>query len=603
MATSFWSIDIAHANAGLNASVYNTFGQNAAPSIPQGSSPVVTTSVTNIDFNWGSGPVLGGPSEDVIVIFTGYITSDADATIQFATDADDGTRLYIDGQLIADDWVDKGGGGSVSAPVQFTANVSKPITLWFYENGGGAKVSLFWNKSGSFSVVPASAFSLSPVTPPPPPPSLNPPLSPVATVDGATVTVSWTAPESTNTAIERYAIFWSYDNFQTGWAISSTTTQAIINNVPDSSTVYIKIRSDNDSVPVYSGWSEIIQVQSGTFFADQEAARLAEEERLRQEAEAAEAERLRLEAEAERLRLEAEAAEAERLRLEEEARIAEQRRIEAEAEAARQAAIAAEAERQRIEAERRAAEEAARLKAEEEARLKAEAEEKARLEEEARLKAEEEARLKAEEEARLKAEEEARIKAEEEARIKAEEEARLKAEEEARLKAEAEARAKAEAEAKAKAEAEEQARLKAEAEAKEKFEQSKPENIIKNAASDGVLTSTEIKQISNALITQYAESIGIPASEILEAGIDYSNLPPETPIELENGVVLTAEIVDALQVFENPSEIFSDPGKALKAFANVGADMSPEVRETAEEIVVVTVIVGQMVVAAAAFRR
>jgi hypothetical protein len=40
-------------------------------------------------------------------------------------------------------------------------------------------------------------------------------------------------------------------------------------------------------------------------------------------------------------------------------------------------------------------------------------------------------------------------------------------------------------------------------------------------------------------------------------------------------------------------EIFSDPGKALKAFLNVGADMSPEVRETAEDIVVITIIVGQ----------
>ena len=39
------------------------------------------------------------------------------------------------------------------------------------------------------------------------------------------------------------------------------------------------------------------------------------------------------------------------------------------------------------------------------------------------------------------------------------------------------------------------------------------------------------------------------------------------------------------------------------AFANVGADMSPEVREKAEDIVVVTVIVGQIVVAGSILRR
>ena len=114
------------------------------------------------------------------------------------------------------------------------------------------------------------------------------------------------------------------------------------------------------------------------------------------------------------------------------------------------------------EAARKKAEEEARKKAEEEARRKAEEEARRNAEEEAaeaeaaRLKAEQEAaeaeatRLKAEEEAaeaeaaRLKAEEEDRLRAEEEARLKAEQEAaeaeaaRLKAEEDARAQAEAE---------------------------------------------------------------------------------------------------------------------------------------------------------------------
>jgi hypothetical protein len=612
LVTSFWITDTANASSGLIASAYRVVGQNSSPNLPPGISPSVTTTVSNIAFDWGSGSVLGAGTEDVIVIFSGYITSDIDASIQFTTDADDGTKLYLDDQLISDDWYDKGGGGSTSAPISFTAGVSKQITFWYYENGGGAKVFLYWNKNGSFEIVPSSAFSLSPAVPPTPPASLNPPTNLLASIDGATVTVSWSAPESTGTEIERYAIFWSYDNFQTGWAISSTTNQAIIYNIPDSQTVSIKVRSDNDSLSVYSEWSETVQIQSNTFFADEEA-RLAEEEAARV---AAEEESARI---AEEQRLAAEAAEAERLRLEEEARLAEQRRIEAEIEAIRQAAVAAEIERQRIEAEKRAEEEAARIKAEEEARIKAEEEERARLEEEARIKAEEEARLQAEEEARIKAEAEAKAKAEAEAKAKAEAEAKAKAEAEAKAKAEAEAKAKAEAEAKAKAEAE--AQQKAEADAKKKLEEEmkkikeqlekerqnaeakKPESIMSNALSDGVLSTQEKAAIGDALILEFSGSAGIPVSLILEFGLDYSDLPPDTPVQLENGVILTAEIADALEIFNNPMEIFSDPGKAVKAFLNVGADMSPEVREKAEDIVVVTVIVGQIIVAGAVLRR
>ena len=96
-------------------------GQNEAPYIPQGASPVVTTNVPNIDFQWGSGSVLGGPSEDVIVRFTGSIRSDSTQNISFLATADDGTRLYIDGVLVADDWVNKGGGGTTTNPISFSA--------------------------------------------------------------------------------------------------------------------------------------------------------------------------------------------------------------------------------------------------------------------------------------------------------------------------------------------------------------------------------------------------------------------------------------------------------------------------------------------------
>jgi hypothetical protein len=86
----------------------------------------------------------------------------------------------------------------------------------------------------------------------------------------------------------------------------------------------------------------------------------------------------------------------------------------------------------------------------------------------------------------------------------------------------------------------------------------------------------------------------------MASGIDYSELPPDQPVTLENGVLLTAEVADALQIFESPSEVlsavFTDPGKALKAISNVGADLPKEVRKKAQQGTVAVVLVGQVIV-------
>jgi hypothetical protein len=93
---------------------------------------------------------------------------------------------------------------------------------------------------------------------------------------------------------------------------------------------------------------------------------------------------------------------------------------------------------------------------------------------------------------------------------------------------------------------------------------------------------------------------------------DLESLDPETPIMLDNGVVLTAEVVISLQLLENPAELlqelFTDPGAAFAALGNVGADLSPEVREEAEKVIIAAVIAGNIattaaVASAGAYRR
>jgi len=105
--------------------------------------------------------------------------------------------------------------------------------------------------------------------------------------------------------------------------------------------------------------------------------------------------------------------------------------------------------------------------------------------------------------------------------------------------------------------------------------------------------------IADVLVAAY-EDTAIPADVFEASGLDYEDLPPDQLITLDNGVVLTAEIADALEIFESPSEIletiFIDPRKAFKAISNVGADLPADVRKTAQQGTVAVILVGQVIV-------
>ena len=141
------------------------------------------------------------------------------------------------------------------------------------------------------------------------------------------------------------------------------------------------------------------------------------------------------------------------------------------------------------------------------------------------------------------------------------------------------------------------------------------EQLISNFLNDGFISEDEVSGLSDSLtedgaltedekellvdvILEQADGNAISTELINELGLDYEDLPDDQPVALDNGVILFAEVADALEMFENPSEIlgavFTDPGKALTAIANVGADMTPEKREESQKVVVASVIAAQV---------
>jgi hypothetical protein len=216
--------------------------------------------VSHIDQDFDSSPPFG-LYEDFLVKYEGYITAPITGDITFLPTADDGNKLFLDGLLIDDNWRDKGGGGNPTAPQQFIVGESRKIVFWFYENGGGAWTTLYWDIGNGWEIVPASAFTKNAVTTTTTTlaPYLNNPRNlAVSSTNESKVYLSWDAPETSNTQVERYAIFFSKDNFSSGWAISSTQIFAVVENLDPSTEYQFKVRADNDSLGVYSGWSNQI---------------------------------------------------------------------------------------------------------------------------------------------------------------------------------------------------------------------------------------------------------------------------------------------------------------------------------------------------------
>ena len=102
-------------------------------------------------------------------------------------------------------------------------------------------------------------------------PHLKTPTNLVANIVGDNVELSWTAPESSLSGVtpERYGVFWSTTNFtQNGWAIASTTTSitfplsTLYSTAPQGSTFQFAIRADNDTLRIYSDRSATASVQT-----------------------------------------------------------------------------------------------------------------------------------------------------------------------------------------------------------------------------------------------------------------------------------------------------------------------------------------------------
>ncbi len=98
-------------------------------------------------------PVCGNRYENFIVKFTGQITVPSWFTqTYFAGYTDDGFRMYVDGQLAVNNWVEQGTTWSDYSPVyDVSEDKTLDVEIWWYNGGGPGSYHLGWAIPGGWT--------------------------------------------------------------------------------------------------------------------------------------------------------------------------------------------------------------------------------------------------------------------------------------------------------------------------------------------------------------------------------------------------------------------------------------------------------------------
>ena len=138
--------------AGLNGRYYNNRTLSGAAALSR---------VEAVNFNWGSSaPGAGVGADNFSVAWQGSVKATTSGGYRLQTKSDDGVRVWLNGQLIVNNWTDHAPITDTSATINLVAGTRYQIRMEYYEAGGGAVAQLLWRTPGSRSyvVIPTSAL-------------------------------------------------------------------------------------------------------------------------------------------------------------------------------------------------------------------------------------------------------------------------------------------------------------------------------------------------------------------------------------------------------------------------------------------------------------
>jgi beta-glucosidase len=129
--------------SGLNVTYYN--------GVDLSGSPIATGTDPNVDYNWNGGsPASGVPGSNWSATFKGTITPPKTGTYTFSLTSDDGSRLFINGQKVIDNW-NYQAATTKTGTVQLTAGQPVSVEVDYFQGGGASTLSLGWQEPSATS--------------------------------------------------------------------------------------------------------------------------------------------------------------------------------------------------------------------------------------------------------------------------------------------------------------------------------------------------------------------------------------------------------------------------------------------------------------------
>jgi alpha-tubulin suppressor-like RCC1 family protein/Tol biopolymer transport system component len=138
--------------AGLRADYFDNMDVAGAP--------VLTRVDPNVDFDWTStSPAPEVPDTYFSARWTGRIQPDYSETYTFTACVDDGVRLWVDGQLVIDQWALYESLNCFEGYIDLQAGVEYPIRMEYFQGDSQSIARLYWSSpSLSQELVPANAL-------------------------------------------------------------------------------------------------------------------------------------------------------------------------------------------------------------------------------------------------------------------------------------------------------------------------------------------------------------------------------------------------------------------------------------------------------------
>jgi hypothetical protein len=148
----------AGAGNGLMANFWNFDVASNGNAFPTGPAAVVRQDA-QVDFNWAAGsPSAGVGADSFAVRWEGFVEAPVTGNYTFWTQSDDGVRLWVNGNLVIDNWTLHSATWDSAAPVALQAGQRYSLRMEMFERGGDAVARLHWQTPGSATrvAVPSS---------------------------------------------------------------------------------------------------------------------------------------------------------------------------------------------------------------------------------------------------------------------------------------------------------------------------------------------------------------------------------------------------------------------------------------------------------------